>query len=184
MFHADFVPVGKDQVQHIEIAREIAQRFNHRHKETFKKPLEIIEPNIDVILGLDGRKMSKSYNNTIPLCCSQKKLHKIIKGIPTDSADRYAPKNPETSLIYHYFKNFTSKKEQDLFYNELKEGMSWGDAKNKLFLVMDEALATIREKYDYYMGNTNLLDEILEKGSTVAKKIAERNMTYILERMV
>ena len=183
LFKANVVPIGKDQCQHIEIARDIAQRFNHHHNKALVLPAGMLDPNIDVIQGLDGRKMSKSYDNTIPLCCPEKKLHKLIKGITTDSADRYAPKDPDSSTIYHYYKNFTSTGEQEKMHKALREGMAWGDAKEELFQVMNKELTPIREQYDFYMGNTQKIDEILGRGRERAGNEAKKNMLEIKERM-
>lgn len=183
LFKADQVPVGLDQIQHIEIARDIAQRFNHRHKKALHLPKAEIIEGVETILGLDGRKMSKSYDNTIPLCCSEKKLKKLIKGIPTDSADRNAPKSTEDSLVCHYFKHFGSPSEVFNFELELKDGMAWGDAKEKLFQLMNTKLAPIRDEFDWYMNNTGRIDQILEGGRDKVRRIAKNNMEEILNKM-
>ena len=183
LFKANEVPIGKDQVSHLEMAKDIAQRFNHHHKKTLVEPEGVLYKNIDVILGLDGRKMSKSYDNTIPLCCSEKKLHKLIKGIITDSADRNSPKDPDTSTIYHYYKNFASSTESEKFHKELREGMAWGDAKEELFQVMNKELTPIRDQYEYHMEHLSLVEDMLEDGGLRAKFTANMNMLDLKGRM-
>jgi len=183
LFKANAVPVGKDQIQHLEMAKDIAQIFNNHHPKTLTLPEGKLNPNSEVILGLDGRKMSKSYDNTIPLCCSEKKLHKLVKGIATDSVDRYAPKDPDNSTIYHYYKNFTSPTEAEKFHAALRGGMAWGDAKEELFQVMNTELSPVREQYEYYMGHKDTLDNLLADGGLRAKKTAKMSMFLIQEGM-
>jgi len=183
LFKANKVPVGLDQVQHIEITRDIARRINHQHKGALVLPEAEIEKDVETIYGLDGRKMSKSYNNTIPLCCPRNKLKKLINTIPTDSTDRNAPKNPDTSVIFHYFKHFATETETSSFRAALIEGLAWGEAKEALFKVMDHHLTPIREEYDWYMAHPERIDMILKGGKERASVIAKKNLEDILRCM-
>ena len=148
-FDSDVVPVGKDQAQHLEMAVDIAQSINHNYKqELLKIPQAFIKESTGYVTGLDGRKMSKSYNNTIPLFLPSKKLRKLIMKIVTNSQSVEEPKDPDTCSIFSLYKLFASKDQQlELRKKYLAGGMGWGHAKQYLFEIMDETLAPIREKY-------------------------------------
>jgi len=177
LFDSHFVPVGKDQIQHVEIARAIASRVNNTYKkEIFVEPKEIIQEEVATILGLDGRKMSKSYQNTIPLFLEEKKLQKLINRITTDSSGPEDPKDPDKSIIFSYYKLFGSKEEIQEFRNKLIKGISWGEAKAELFAVMNEKLKGPRAIYDSLMKDKTQVDRLLKEGAKAARAIAMENM--------
>ncbi|MBP3951889.1 tryptophan--tRNA ligase [Bacillus suaedae] len=171
MFKTEVVPVGKDQVQHVEIARDIAEVFNHTYGETFLLPEYKIQEDTAVLPGLDGRKMSKSYNNTIPLFEEPKKLLKLINKIKTDSLPPEAPKDPEHSPIFMLYKEFASEIEVEQMKEQYLTGISWGDAKKELFNVMNRFLEEPREKYNELMSSPEKIDEILREGAEKARSI-------------
>jgi tryptophanyl-tRNA synthetase len=177
MFNANEVPVGRDQVQHIEIARDIAQRFNHIYGEDyFALPEASIEENVATLPGTDGRKMSKSYNNTIPLWLPAKDLRKAILGIVTDSRAPGEAKDPDNSNIFAIYQAFASAEETAAMRSAFAEGISWGDAKQKLFERLDAELAPSRERYDALVARPQEIEDRLIEG---AKKTRERSRAFI-----
>jgi len=174
IFDSDIVPVGKDQVQHIEMAQDIAQSINANYgKQILKIPQAGVQENSAVVPGLDGRKMSKSYNNTIPLFVPENQLKKIIMRIVTNSQGVEEPKNPDESQIYLLYKLFADETEQQELAKLYRAGgMGWGVAKEELFRVVNRCLAPIREKYDAIMADIPALDKILEQGAEKARPIA------------
>jgi tryptophanyl-tRNA synthetase len=169
---SDIVPVGPDQLQHIEIARDIASAFNHVYGDVFTLP-QALETEIIQVPGLDGRKMSKSYNNHIPLFVTQKKLKKMINKIKTDSEPPETPKDPEKSLIFEIYKHFATDdqiKELDSWY---RRGIGWGEAKAELFKVVDEELARPREVYLELMEDHKRIDDILAEGAAKVRPKAQ-----------
>lgn len=181
LFKADIVPVGPDQIQHIELARDIARRSNFEMNLKLKEPEELIVCQ-ESIIGLDGRKMSKSYSNTIPLFCDEKKLEKLIKSIKTDSLDKDAPK-PLDNNIYKIYELFSTKQELDSMKEEFKKGMSYGIAKEKLFKKINDSISPLRNEYNNLIMDKKLLDSILEKGKNKAKPFAQRNLNDIKKRL-
>jgi len=177
MFNANEVPVGRDQVQHIEIARDIAQRFNHIYGEDyFALPAASIEENVATLPGTDGRKMSKSYNNTIPLWLPAKDLKKAILGIVTDSRAPGEAKDPENSNIFAIYQAFASADETAAMRRAFADGIGWGDAKQKLFERLDRELASARERYDALVARPQEIEDRLLAG---AKKARERSRAFI-----
>ncbi|NQX49199.1 tryptophan--tRNA ligase [Paenibacillus tritici] len=172
LFQSDKVPVGKDQIQHVEIARDIAEGFNRIYGDTFKLPDYIVDEKTAVIPGLDGRKMSKSYNNTIPLFEPAEHLKKLINKIKTDSTPPQAPKNPDTSNIYLLYKEFATPAQVQDFRNKYLNGISWGDAKQELFQVVNAYLEEPRKKYNKLMVAPVQIDDILNEGARKARAIA------------
>lgn len=173
LFQTDQVPVGKDQIQHVEIARDLAEAFNRNYGETFKLPDYIVDEQTAVIPGLDGRKMSKSYNNTIPLFESAESLRKLISRIKTDSTPPHEPKDPDTSNIYLLYKEFAADEQVEELREKFQSGISWGEAKQELYEVMNRFLEEPREKYNQYMANRDQIDEILREGAKKARAIAQ-----------
>lgn len=170
---SDIVPVGEDQLQHIEIARDIAQKINHNYKKNILKiPEGYVQKNTALIPGLDGRKMSKSYDNTIPLFCDQNRLKKLIMKIKTDSTPPDQPKNPNDSLIFTLYKHFASPDQIEILSEKYKNGISWGEAKTILYDAIDAHLSEPRSKYIELMQDKAKLDKILEAGAVKARKIA------------
>lgn len=173
ILNADSVPVGADQVQHIEITRDIAMAFNHHYGEIFNLPKAHVQENVGTIPGLDGRKMSKSYDNHIPLFLPTKKLQKMINKIKTDSSDPTTPKNPEESLIFELFCHFASANQVKELRDWYAKGIGWGEAKAELFKVIDAEIAPAREKYEELLANRSQIDEILAEGNAKVKPKAE-----------
>lgn len=178
LFNSTKVPVGQDQKQHIEIARDIAQYFNNRYGKTLVLPEPYINKNVETIVGTDGKKMSKSYGNIIKLFASEKDLEKTIKRIVTDSKGVDEPKGTDNA-VFELFKLFASKEELSKFENELKAGIGWGEAKTRLFNLINAYLSPLRKKYDYYMENTHLIDEILKRGALKALPLAKKTLQKV-----
>ena len=174
LFDSDIVPVGKDQVQHIEMAQDIAQSVNANYgQQVLKVPQAGIQEDAAVIPGLDGRKMSKSYNNVIPLFVPEKTLRKTIMRIVTNSQSVEEPKNPDESQIFLLYKLFADNDEQNALASRYRGGgMGWGEAKEELFRAVNRCLAPMREKYDAIMADIPSLDKILQQGAEKARPIA------------
>ncbi|WNF36617.1 tryptophan--tRNA ligase [Bacillaceae bacterium IKA-2] len=172
MFKTEVVPVGKDQVQHVEIARDIAQSFNNNYGNTFLLPEYKIQEGSAVLPGLDGRKMSKSYNNTIPLFDEPKKLKKLINKIKTNSLPPEAPKDPNSSVLFTIYKEFATTIEAEKMRKEYIKGISWGEAKEELFHVMDRFLEKPREKYKELMDSPDKIEKILNDGAEKARAVS------------
>jgi tryptophanyl-tRNA synthetase len=175
MFNAHKVPVGRDQIQHIEMARDIAQSFNYRYKtgdkDYFTLPEAEIEASVATLPGLDGRKMSKSYDNTIPLFAPRVELKKLIAGIVTDSRLPGEPKDIEGSALYQIYQAFASVQETQAMQEAYKNGIGWGDAKQMLFERIDQEVAPMRETYESLMNNPAQIEAILLKGADKARQI-------------
>lgn len=176
MFNANLVPVGKDQAQHLEMARDIATRFNNTYgikRNFFVMPYEQIDDRIAILPGLDGRKMSKSYNNVIPLFEGGKKaLTEAISRIVTDSKLPGEPKDPSSTSLTQIFDAFATEEEQRSFRAELVAGLGWGEAKKRLVGQIEKEIGPMREKYAYYTSHPAELEEILLAGAAKARKIS------------
>lgn len=180
LYDAEFVPVGKDQLQHLEITRDVASRFNHQIGETFVLPDAKIDENVMIIPGTDGEKMSKSRNNYINIFEDDKKLRKQIMAIQTDSTPLEEPKNPDTCNCFALYRLLASPEQvAEMRNNYLAGGYGYGHAKQALYELIIERFATEREKYNYYMNNLEELDKLLQEGATKASKIANG----VLERV-
>ena len=185
LYNSDIVPVGKDQKQHVEFARDIAGYFNNIYGETFKLPEPVIGEEIGLIPGLDGRKMSKSYDNTIHLFAPSSELKKRIMRIITDSKTPEESKNPDESTIFQLYKFFADEKEIAEFRNMfLDGGMGYGTAKTILFEKIDSVLSKPRAEYERLMANTSELDAILAHGAEIAQKIASRTIAKVKKKML
>ena len=176
MFNAHKVPVGRDQIQHIEMARDIAQSFNYRYKNSdvdhFVLPEAEIEASVATLPGLDGRKMSKSYDNTIPLFASQAELKKLIAGIVTDSRAPGEAKDTEGSALFQIYQAFASAEETAAMRQAFKDGIGWGDAKQMLFERIDREIAPMRATYEALMNNPDKIEAILLAGAEKARRLA------------
>ena len=181
MFDATHVPVGADQNQHIEMTRDIAARFNHTYKKIFELPEAIIESEKDIVLGIDGRKMSKSYGNIIPLLSTEKALKKSIAKIVTNSLEPGEPKDTDGCSVFSLYSHFASKNELLELADDYKNGISWGDAKNKLFSLVNNEISPIREKYEEFSTNDKLLNELLHEGSLKARVMAKEKIAVVRE---
>ena len=184
LFDTNEVPVGKDQQQHVEIARSIAQRVNEQYGEgTLVEPQEVLQKGGSYIPGLDGRKMSKSYDNTIPLWLPEKKLKKTINKIVTDSSAPEEPKDPDNSLIMDLYRLFATPEQIIEEEKKFREGIGWGYAKADLFEVVNDYLKGPREKYEYLMNNKNEVDVILDKGAQKARETAQATIKRVRSAM-
>jgi tryptophanyl-tRNA synthetase len=172
MFKAHKVPVGRDQIQHIEMARDMASSFNHLYGEHFVLPEAVVEESVALLPGLDGRKMSKSYDNTIPLFAPMAQLRKLIMGIVTDSKAPGEPKTTEGSALFQIYQAFASAEETAALAKAYAEGIAWGDAKQMLFERIDREVAPMREKYQALIANPAELDRILLAGADKARQLA------------
>ena len=172
IFNAHKVPVGRDQIQHIEMARDMAASFNHLYGEHFTLPEAAIDEHVATLPGLDGRKMSKSYDNTIPLFSSREQLRKLIGGILTDSRAPGEPKDVEGSALFQIYQAFATPEETDALRRQYAEGIAWGDAKQLLFERIDRDVAPMRERYDDLMAHPEKIEQTLLAGAERARQIA------------
>ena len=173
MFNAHKVPVGKDQIQHVEMARDIAARFNHHYGEHFVLPEAVIPEDAAVLSGLDGRKMSKSYNNTIPLFVPEKKLRKLIMKIKTNSLEPGEPKDPDTCTLFEIYKAFAQIDEIAALRIRYDNGVSWGEMKQFLFEYLNDHLSAPREKYNELMNDGDYIETVLVKGGEKARSYSQ-----------
>lgn len=175
MFNANKVPVGRDQIQHVEMARDIGQRFNHLYgngKEFFALPEAQIEEAVATLPGLDGRKMSKSYDNTIPLFSSEKQLRELVMRIVTDSKLPGEAKDPDDSHLFTIYKAFASVDQEAQMRADLIAGLAWGEAKQRLFELLNATLEQPRETYHALMTRPDDLEDIMLMGAKKARNIA------------
>lgn len=169
MFNAHKIPVGRDQIQHIEMARDIAQRFNHHYGEHFVLPEAQVDDDVAVLQGLDGRKMSKSYGNTIPLFLSEKKLRKHINKIKTNLLEPGQPKNPDESTVFQIWQAFASAEQSSDMRTAFADGIAWGEAKQQLFELINGHLAEPRERYIELIENPVEVEVVLRAGAEKAR---------------
>jgi tryptophanyl-tRNA synthetase len=173
MFNSTHVPVGKDQIQHLEMARDIAQRFNHHYGEIFALPEAVTEEHVAVLPGKDGRKMSKSYNNTIPLWLPEKQLRKAIMRIVTNSLEPGEPKDPDESALFAIYAAFASPEQRADMRQAFREGVAWGEAKQQTFELINSELVQGRERYEALMAEPARIEEILSEGAERARNWAK-----------
>jgi len=179
MFNAHKVPVGRDQVQHVEMARDIAQRFNHLYGEHFVLPQALIEESVATLPGLDGRKMSKSYDNSIPLFAPRAQLQKLIAGIVTDSRAPGQAKDTEGSALYQIYQAFASGAETSELAQAYADGISWADAKQLLFERIDREIAPMRELYQALIDDPQRIETILLEGAAKARSLSAPFVTRL-----
>lgn len=175
MFGAHKVPVGKDQIQHVEMARDMAQRFNHiycKNEPLLTLPDYQVDDDAAVLQGLDGRKMSKSYGNTIPLFLPEKKLQKHINKIKTNLLEPGEPKDPDTSAVFQIWKAFATQEQTAEMRQAFAEGIGWGDAKKKLFALINEEVAEARERYEDLLARPEDIEAELQKGAEKARSFS------------
>jgi tryptophanyl-tRNA synthetase len=170
MFNAHKIPVGRDQIQHVEMARDIAQRFNHHYGEHFVLPAAQVDDDVAILQGLDGRKMSKSYGNTIPLFLTEKKLKKYINKIKTNLLEPGEPKDPDTSAVFQIWQAFASKDQTQQMRAEFANGIAWGEAKRQLFELVNEQLREPRAKYLQLLENPAEVEAVLQQGARKARQ--------------
>lgn len=183
IFKAQIVPVGRDQIQHLEMARDIALRFNHMYgqgKEVFIPPYEHVAEHVATLPGLDGRKMSKSYDNTIPLFeGTARDLKNAIQRIVTDSRAPGEPKDPDSAHLFTIYKAFATPGQSADFAAELRAGLGWGAAKDKLFELLNTHIAPMRERYHELMAQPQQIEDILLHGAEKARQITQPFMEEI-----
>lgn len=177
-YDSDIVPVGKDQVQHVEIARDIASAINaHYGKELLKLPTYRFDENVAVVTGIDGRKMSKSYGNVIPLFEDDKAIKKAIFSIKTDSRPMEEPKNPDEILVYEIYKSIATPEQLQEMGDGLRQGkLGYGHIKNMLLDAVVNEIKEAREKYNYYMAHFNEVEEMLQEGAEKARPVAQATL--------
>jgi len=181
MFKATKVPVGRDQIQHLEMTRDIAQRFNHHYGDLLTIPEVVVEERSALLAGLDGRKMSKSYNNTIPLFETEKKLRKSVMKIKTNSLEPGEPKDPENNALFDIYKAFATAEQAEQMRADYAAGIAWGEAKQKVFECINDSLAAPREKYNELIQAPKKIDEVLEAGAEKARKRSSELMQRVRE---
>jgi len=180
LYDANFVPVGKDQEQHIEMTRDVAGRFNNQMGEVFVLPVALINENTKHIPGTDGTKMSKSKGNTINIFTDDKFLRKQIMSIETDSTPLEEPKNTENDTVFQLYKTMATENEiAEMKMNYEKGGYGYGHAKQALFEIILREFGEIREKYQYYSQNSSIVENELEKGAAKAKLIADVTLAKV-----
>ena len=172
MFKSTKVPVGQDQKQHVEMARDVAQRFNHHYGDVFVLPEAVIGENTAVLKGLDGRKMSKSYDNAIPLFANEKHLRKLVMKIKTNSLEPGEPKDTRDSTLFDIYKAFATDAEVRDIEKRYAEGIAWGEMKQLLFEYINEHLRPAREEYERLLADPAVVEAELVKGANRAREIA------------
>ena len=179
MFNAHIIPVGRDQIQHVEMARDIAQRFNHHYGDHFVLPSAQVDDDASVLQGLDGRKMSKSYGNTIPLFLSEKQLKKHINKIKTNLLEPGEPKDPSDSTVFQIWQAFASPDQTATMREAFAEGIAWGEAKKQLFELINGQLEEPREKYLELIANPSRVESVLQQGAEKARQHSQDLMSVL-----
>jgi tryptophanyl-tRNA synthetase len=184
LYDANFVPVGKDQVQHLEMTRDIAEKFNNRYGEVFVVPDVKIDETVMIVPGIDGQKMSKSYNNFINIFLPEKELKKIIMSIITDATPLESPKNADTCNVFALYKLLGTKEQvEEMRTNYARGGYGYGHAKTALYELILDKFKTQRETYNYYMNNRAELDARLMIGAEKARVIAKATLKRVREKL-
>lgn len=184
LYDAEFVPVGKDQMQHIEITRDVASRFNHQMGDTFVLPECITSDVTKIVPGTDGEKMSKSRNNYINIFQEDKPLRKQVMAIETDSTPLEEPKNPDTCNVFAIYKLLaTDEQLKQMRANYTGGNYGYGHAKQALFELITEKFKTVREKYSYYMANPAEVDAALKTGAEKASAVANGVLKRVREKL-
>jgi tryptophanyl-tRNA synthetase len=177
IFNGEQIPVGKDQIQHVEMARDIAQKFNHTFKtDLFTAPQAVVSDEVAVLSGLDGRKMSKSYGNTIPLFSTEKKLQKNINKIKTNLLEPGDPKDPDDSTVFEVWQAFATPEQTAYMRDQFASGIAWGQAKKELCALINEEIAPARARYDELMADGKVIEEELQKGAEKARAYAAKTL--------
>ena len=179
MFNAAKIPVGRDQIQHVEMARDIAQRFNFHYGDHFVLPEAVVDDNVALLQGLDGRKMSKSYGNTIPLFLSEKQLKKHINKIKTNLLEPGEPKDPDSSAVFQIWQAFASQSETAEMRQAFADGIAWGEAKKQLFELINAELAPARDRYEALLAAPAEVEALLKAGAARAREISAPRMAEL-----
>lgn len=172
MFNAHRVPVGRDQVQHLEMARDIAGRFNHAYGEHFVLPEAQVDEHVAVLPGVDGRKMSKSYDNTIALWLPEKQLREAILRIRTNSQEPGEPKDPDSATVYAVYAAFAAAEQRESMRAAFADGIGWGEVKQQLFELINAELAEPRARYEELVANPARVEQALLAGAERARAIS------------
>ena len=184
LYDAELVPVGKDQLQHLEITRDVASRFNHKMGETFVLPQDYIQENTKIVPGTDGHKMSKSRNNYINIFLPEKQLRKQVMAIETDSTPIEEPKDASTCNVYSIYELMASEEQkQEMLANYARGGYGYGHAKQALYELILEKFSEARVRYEYYMQNPEELDAVLAEGAAKARVIAENTIQRVRSKV-
>ncbi len=181
MFKSTKVPVGRDQKQHVEMTRDIAQRFNHRYGDILVIPEAVISEDTAVLAGLDGRKMSKSYNNVIPLFADEKTLRKLIMKIKTNSLEPGEPKDTEGSTLYDIYKAFATPGEIKEIEKRYADGIAWGEMKQLLFEYINEHIKPARQEYQRLLDDPAIVENELQRGAERAREVSVPYLAEIRE---
>ena len=173
MFNANIIPVGQDQIQHVEIARDVATKFNHHYQKIFNLPEARIQKNKGILLGLDGQKMSKSYGNEISIFLDSNTLRKKVMKIKTNSLKPGEPKDPKSCTIFNLYSHFSSKEDLNNLSKQYENGISWGEAKELLFQLLDDNLSNYRKEYNKLIDDKQYLEGALTSGAEKAIQVSE-----------
>lgn len=180
IMNSNGVPVGSDQQQHVEITRDLAQYFNRQYqREVFTLPEALIDESTPVLPGLDGRKMSKSYNNHIPIFETPERIRKLIMRIETDSSRPGEPKNPDTSTIFQLYRVLATPEETQAFAREYENGIAWKDAKEALYSRFEETFREPNHRYQELLADTSQLDRIFAEGQERARRVAMKTIRRV-----
>lgn len=181
LYDANYVPVGRDQLQHLEMTRDVASRINHKHENVFVLPEAILEKDAQLIPGTDGEKMSKSRNNTIDIFDDEKSIKKLInKNIITDNTPLENPKDPNSSTVFQLFELISSPEQTKLMADKLKAGgYGWGHAKKELIEAIINKFSSHREKFNYFLEHPKEVEDVLEHGAIKAKKVADATLKRV-----
>jgi len=184
LYDAEIVPVGKDQLQHLEFTRDVATKFNHQMGETFVIPRPNVQGETQTIIGINGSKMSKSANNTINIFASDKDLYKQIMSIETDSTPLEEPKNPDTCNVFKLCSYLASEEElESLRFKYLAGDYGYGHAKKYLYILILMKFESEREKYNYYINNPDVVNNLLLEGAEKAKLVANTTLGRVREKL-
>ena len=181
LYDANYVPVGRDQLQHLEMTRDVASRINHKHGEIFIIPEPILQKDAQLIPGIDGEKMSKSRNNTIDIFDDEKSIKKLInKNIITDNTPLESPKDPNSSTVYKLYKLIASKeKSETMAHKLLAGGYGWGHAKKELINEITKRFSSERERFNHFMNHPKEVEDVLQEGAIKAKKVAKATLKRV-----
>lgn len=178
-FNGEKVPVGRDQIQHVEMTRDIAQRFNHIYGDLFTVPEFEVDETAGILVGLDGRKMSKSYGNTIPIFSTEKQLQKGVNKIKTNLLEPGEPKDPNDALIFDFWRAFATEAQTEYMREQFAAGIAWGQAKKELFELINDHIGPAREKYNALLENPARIEETLQYGAHKARAVSQPLMEKV-----